>query len=514
MPKQTNFLNLILPEKNEFVDSWNEPVNQNSEDLDNFLEDLHDSLVAVSSTSTWAALRGSLDSLAERLNVSINADGTIDISTAPDVIDMSTSEVRGQFSGPRDRLNDGDHEIYDARQPVADGRFVPMAAGGPSAGYPGENIDSGMALRSADFGANSGSPLGSPAKPSLAGLVTGGGANLILGLADSQVRFTGDSTPAVFNIDGYIFRIREQVDLDYSLLSPNVGDHIWLFVARNETGPEPYGHAQFQYNQDGGFATKDLRRRQEGADGVTSGSVFTSASAKFTTAILGKVKPGDTLVIESGAALGEYVISAIDVTLTDTKLTIKGLFHANLSGLSWHIQDDSMPNIGAVVTDGDPTTEPPYAAGRVYVGRVVHVNAAPPSPRVSFAKAGVFDSGWVAVDAAVLAVSPLLVPHLLGVLPTNVEIQVRSGALGQAYQPMVERPLVTKMTTGNFPDPLPGDTSTDTFLVPSVRWHSTNTSLTVRLKNESSDPALGPSLFTDSGGAEVTVGEMRVVVRR
>ena len=79
MPKQTNFLNLILPEKNEFVDSWNEPVNQNSEDLDNFLEDLHDSLVAVSSTSTWAALRGSLDSLAERLNVSINADGTIDI---------------------------------------------------------------------------------------------------------------------------------------------------------------------------------------------------------------------------------------------------------------------------------------------------------------------------------------------------------------------------------------------------------------------------------------------------
>ena len=463
MPSQTDFLNLILPEKNEFVDSWHQPVNQNMEDIDSCLKDQYESFVT--------------------------------------------------GSGPRDRLNAGDHEIYDARQPVADGRFAPMASGGPSAGFPGEDLDSGTALRSADFGADSDSPLGSPMKPSVAGHVTGGGANLILGIGDNRVRFTGDSAPAVFNIDGYVFRIREQIDLDYALLAPNVGDFIWFFVERTEAS---YGATNFRYNQDGGFASKDLRRRQEASNGITAGSVFTSTTAKFTTAVLGKAKPDDSLVIESGNAAGEYVIDAIDVTDTDTKLTIKGIFHEDLSNLPWHIIDRAMPNIGAVVTDGvaNGTTLPPYIPGRVYIGNAIRVNAAPPSPVVSFAENGVFDSGWLSVTAAGIAGTPQVKVHNLGVLPTSVEIQVRQGDAFESYQPMVERPFVTKMTTGSFPNPLPGDTSTDTFLVPSMRWHSTNTELTVRLKNASADPALPDALFTDNGGVEHTAGQLRVVVRR
>ena len=69
MPAFTDFLNLSLPAFGEFVDSWNEPANQNFEDIDNWTEELHDNLVSGGTGSTWAALRGTLNSLAERLDV-------------------------------------------------------------------------------------------------------------------------------------------------------------------------------------------------------------------------------------------------------------------------------------------------------------------------------------------------------------------------------------------------------------------------------------------------------------
>ena len=59
MPQYSSFLNLTLPELNEFVDSWNEPINQNFEDIDDWVKDLHDNLVATGTGSVWASLRGS-----------------------------------------------------------------------------------------------------------------------------------------------------------------------------------------------------------------------------------------------------------------------------------------------------------------------------------------------------------------------------------------------------------------------------------------------------------------------
>jgi len=511
MPKQTSFLSLILPEKNEFVDSWNDPVNQNSEDIDSWIEDLYDSLVGTSSTSTWSSLRGSHGSLAARLNVSINSDGTINVSSSPDILDMSTSEVRGQFSGPRDRLNDSDHQMFDARQPVADGRFSPMASGGPSAGFPGEDLDAGMALRSADFGASSDSPLGSPMMPSAPGLVRGGASSLITGTAEHQVTFHADTTPAIFNIDGYIFRIREQIQLDYALLSPAAGNYVWIFAERNDAS---YGTSSYRYSQDGGFASKDLRRRQEGSDGLTSGSVFTSSSAKFTTAILGKVKEGDTLVIEGGDAAGSYVINAIDLTSTDTKLTVKGIFKADLSGLSWHVLDNAIPNIGAVVTDSDPTTEPPFVAGRVYIGRALHVVSSPPDPVVPFADCGVFDSGWQAVTAAGIAASGASYDHNLGAIPSSVEIQFRVDPQSDAYEPIVRRTFVTNVTGLTDGDAAVGSISNAVVYIPSTQWKSSNTTLVVSLKNSFTDPSVAEALFTDISGADQISGEMRVIARR
>lgn len=511
MPKSTSFLSLILPEYSEFVDSWNDPVNQNMEDIDAWLEDLHNGLVlgSVPLSTAWSALRGNLSSLAERLNVSLDADGNVDISNSQSILDTATSAYNGDYSGPRTRLNAGDELIFDASQPVAGGRFTPMLPGGPSAGFPPEDLDAGIALRSADFGASANSPLGSPMKPSAPGLVTGGNSSIISGIGPGAgvLRLSADSTPAVFNIDGYTFRIREQIDLDYSLLSPANLDYIWVFVARNEAGNGPYGDASFTYNQDGGYATKDLRRRQAGSAGITSGSVFTTAEtipSKFTTAILGKVKAGDILVVDHAGTIGEveYVIDAIDGTLTDTKLTIRGTFASNQSGRTWYIHDPWMPNVGAVKTNGNPDTLPPFEPGRVYIGRLIHNDSGPGTAPIDLAKCGVDDSGWLPVTAATM--SPYAYDHNLGAMPTSVEIMFRETGGGVSYQPVVERPIVTEETTPNV----------ETMLLPSVRWHSTNTTITIRLLNAVVDPVKNSALFTDSAGVDVPAGDMRIIVRR
>lgn len=507
MANSTSFLSLVLPELGEFVNSWNEPLNQNFEDIDEWLEDLHDNLVAVGSGSTWAALRGSLDSLAERLDVSINADGTLDVSNSPDILDIATSAYRGQFTGPRDRLNDVDREFYNAGQAAANGRFTPMAPSGPSAGFPHEEIDSGIAIRSADFGAHSAEPISSPQRPWAPGLIVGGADPFVTANAVGQVRLNAGNG-ALFNIDGYLFRIREDIIFDYSLLSPNDLDYVWLYVQRGD-----YSNANFQYDGPGGggVAVKDLRELQSGSAGQTSGSTFQDAGASFNTAALGKVKSGDILVIESGAAAGSYVINALDGTTPDTKLTIKGTFFADVSGVPWHIQDDWHPNVGAFVTDGATTTRPPFQAGRVYIGRFRHNAALNPDQLVTFQRGGVWDSGWIAADAS--SWPPTIPDHNLGAIPSSVDIWVRVDAISRAYRPMVQRQVLTNFDTGDT-NVDPTDPKTATLLFPSMQAHVSETTVALVLLNASTDPAKPAALFTDSGGTDRITGQIRIIARR
>jgi hypothetical protein len=514
MPKFTAFLNLTLPELNEFVDSWNEPLNQNFEDLDDWLSELSDNLVGTGSGSTWSSLRGSLANLSDRLAVSIQPDGSIDVSGSSDILDMATSATRGSFSNPRDRLNDMDREIYEARQPVADGRFVAMAPGGPSAGFPYEELDAGIALRSADFGRTAAEPISSPQRPWAPGLINGGGSPLITSGGGTNRALLDGTTPAVFNIDGYIFRIREQILFDFASipgLAPS--DYVWLYVSRNETS---YNNAIFKYSEAGGTpVAKDLRKLKTGADGVTSGSTFTSASGTWNTAPF-TIKEGDVLVVETGAAAGEYVIDALDGTTPNIKLTIKGAFKAAGAGLTYHIYDRFMPNIGAAIASTNPnlaTSRPPSADGRVYIGRVQA--GAPITSLITFTKGGVYDSGWVVLPAAVSFI-PQTFAHNLGAIPSSVEVWVRLDNLSRAYRPLVRRDVLTHFDDGNATVE-PTDAKKTTLLMPSMYEHCSEVDVTVDLLSDSpdSDPTPQPSAyFTDSGGTDQTSGEIRVIARR
>lgn len=519
MPTNTSFLNLTLPELNEFVDSWNAPLNANFETVDDFLDDLYRSLETGSApaTSTWSSLKGSAASLAARLNVSIKADGTLDVSGSADILAISVSAVHGTYNdSPRDRLNAGDFEIYDARQPVAGGRFTPIPAVGPSAGYPPEQIDSGIALRAAEFGGDANHPISSPRIPWAPGLVTGGAVPMLVAQAGGTVRLNADTIPAIFNIDGYAFRIRETLDFDWGLLAPADNVYVWIYVERDSTNYLIGDGINFKYDGVGGAGTgvKDLRKLQSGSVGNTSGNIFLDTGALFDTAVLGKVKAGDIMVITAPAsAAGEYVIDELDGTTPDTKLTIKGTFNADISGATWYVLDDSHPNIGAVATDADPTTQPPFAPGRVYIGRAKHrTGATLPEEVITFTRGGVHDSGWVGVDAG--ADFPRTIVHNLGQQPSQVEIWVRTSATGRAYQPIVERQIVTKALEANFPNPVAGDNSTTLkMLFPSMRSHMSNTDITVQLINTTLDPAKGPSLFTDSSSVEQAIGQIRVISR-
>lgn len=520
MPQYTNFLNLTLPELGEFVDAWDGPNNQNFETLDDWTEELHDNLVgSAGAGATWSALRGTHGSLEERLAVSINADGTVNISGSQDILDMGTSAYKGGFSGPSDRLDDADREIYEAGSPVADSRFAPMVASGPSAGFPHTELDDGIAVRCADYGALSPEAPLNPFIPWAPGLVAGGADPFITGSGTpGQVEINAASTPAIINIDGYIFRLRENILFDFALISPSVNDYVWIFLERKEAN---YNDANFKYSEPGGTpVAKDLRVMKSGTGangGTTSGSTFSATNGTFDTAPF-RAKEGDILRITGGGAAGDYVIDALDGATPNTKLTIKGTFKADLGPtVPYEIRDPAMPNIGAVLSAGtpsDPTSPPPLVEGRVYIGRVKHLGSGSPDPRVSFTRGGVYDSGWLSITD-ISTDFPLDVDHNLGASPTSVEIWVRENSTTRAFKPLVRRQIVADVDEGDTSLD-PGDTKKTTFLVPSMFSHSSEIQTTVEVLNASPD-VTGENvaaLFTDAGGTDRTTGQIRVIAKR
>jgi hypothetical protein len=515
MPAKTDFLELTLPALNEFLNKWHTPTNQNFEIIDDWVQDLHAALVGEHSSSEWAALVGSLDNLVDRLAVSINPDGTINVDGSPGIVALATSSTRGEYDSPTERMDAGDFEVFNAGQPVVGSRFVPIPFAGPTAGYPPESLEAGMAMIGGDYSGPMAQAVAAPHVPWSPGLMAGGANPLITGLAVGQIRITADVTPAVFNIDGYIFRIREILDLDWNLIdgggAPANNEYVWLYVSRVDAD---YNNANYRYKGPGGaIAVKDLRKLQQGtANGVTSGSVFTCAAALFNTAFLGKVKSGDVLVIEGGAGAGEYVIDELDGATPDTKLTIRGEFAGASSGISWHVRDRWHPNVGAVVTDTDPTTMPAQVAGRVYFARARHNTGGAPASIVTFTAGGVYDSGWSAVDAG--ADFPKTFIHNLGAYPTDVQVWFRESATAnRQYQGLVRRTVVTAVDEVNTTLD-PGDTTTADLLFPSVHVHTSEINVTLELLNATTDPAAPEALFTDSGGTDVTVGEVRVIARK
>jgi len=502
MSTRTDYLDLVLPELNEFINSWNAPVNQNMESIDDFCSDLYESLVGSSATGTWSMLRGSLASLADRLDVSINADGTLDLSGSPDLLAIGSSSYYGEPGSPVDRLDDTDGLLYGASLPITGGRFstsLPI-------GYPHADLDAGVAIRTASFGVSK-EHIASPFQGSAwsPGLVDGGASNLMTPEATNRVKFNAGTTPAILNIDGYVFRLREDVVFDYASASFSAGDYLWFYVERVDAN---YNTANFKYGATP--AARDLRVLQGnaigGGTGSTSGSDFTAPTATFmnggAAGGIARVREGDVLVI-TGAAAGDYVVDSVT---NDTNLVIKGTFKTDVGGLTWSIRDNWHPNLG-VVSVVDAAARPPLVAGRVYIGRGIHAASGGPTSLFNFTRGGVYDSGWVT------ATNPQTFDHELGALPSSVDVWVRVNDAGRVYRPVVRRQVLTNLTiTGAFP--VGGDRKYATMLFPSLYVHASEFNVTTALVNALTDPVVAEAYFTDSAGVDQPTAQIRIVARR
>lgn len=492
MPSTTSFLSLTLPELNEFVNSWHTPLNQNLETVDDYLKDLSQQLVGSTGVADLSTLKGSTASLLARLAVSIEADGTIDLSSASEIVALATSKTNDTFSDAGARFEDSDFERFDVRAPFTDGRFDvsgPVIAAS-SGSYPHAPMDVGMSWRGRDY---SSELMSSPPRPWAPGVVYGN-ASLLTGGGNDTLRIQAGTTPALINIDGYMFRLREDIDLDLSAITGVTdGGYVWIFAERNESS---YNNPVYQYNE----GAKDLRRLQEGTDGATSGSLFTGPGGTlFQNKPLGKVKPGDLLVLSGTTSAGTYVVDSIGL---DTQLTIKGTFPTSVGGNTWYILDNSHPNIGGAPVALE-TDVPSAVAGRVYLGRCIHNAGSSPTSVETFAFNGVYDSDWFSVTAAGLE-SPTSYSHKLGVHPSQVEIWLRdtlaNDPAGTVYRPVVRRELTDGGSTVKY------------LYLPSIIHSATMTAVTVRLDNDTDGQAA--ALFTKTDFTDVATGEMRIIARR
>jgi hypothetical protein len=520
MPNQTDFLKLVLPLFGEFADSWDQVLDQNFEILDDHLADLRRALLTGTPTNAasadYAALVGSLSNLANRLNVSINADGTLNLANSPAIAALGSSATNGDDylgtgspnNSPRLRFDFSDLEIWNARSPLYAARFNPTAT---TRGL----LDDGLAVRARDGGALDASrPISSPDRLFVAGLVQGPDSFLV-GVAPALVKFDATlgapSSWLAFNVDGYIFRLRQGVILDLSTdvtgAALNAGDVVYLYVARGDYA-NPNCKTKLATDP-GAPQARDLRRLQTGSDGIISGKTFSSASANFQgSATQWTILPGDLLVVDSGAAAGSYVIASVP---TPGSLTIVGAFKADgLAGVAWHIEDDAHPSLGAIKV-ADATTDPPFVPGRVYVGRG-QLNAAgfgavggPPATKVAFPQSGVFDSGWLAVNTSSF---PLAFEHNLGMLPTAVHVWVRDSSTGESFEPTSLSQFVVDVDTTVTPV-VPKKAE---LRVPSLYWHSTRQRTLVHLNL--SGLVVPAELFTKDDGTHVTSGQIRLVARR
>jgi len=438
MSTETTFLKLILPENDEFIDSWDLPVNGNAELIDDFVKAFRLKYDGGTLGTSPFTIQGSTASLQARLAVSINPDGTLNITASPDLVALRKSKVNAAPAVPpapqtlvAARFEQSDRENFDARIRAVGVRDDPSIGVNYNASISTTNLgkaDVALALRHAEFSFSIGVP--SPIREHRPNTVFGAQPGYMSSLA-STVKANGLLQPILVNIDGYVYRIRYDVILDFSATVGTPGQKRYIFFQRNL-----YNTAAYAYNRPGwGLPTgpMDLRILQEEAPSAPgtvsmSGNTFTATAGQFAAR---EVRPGDILIITSGAPgnQGEYIV---DTRISNTQLTILGGFPVALGpgSVTWSIKDALAPNFGFVDAAGDP----PAQIGRVYVaegvlaaGGITYVGGT----FQEYARNGVYVSPDFTVTAAMLGngntpVGQLITTfdHNLGAIPSEIDVFV------------------------------------------------------------------------------------------
>jgi len=302
MATKTDFLKLIKPLNNEYQDTWDEPMNENSDLIDAWANSIY--------TEIFNARFGK-PSLKQFLEVGHNTDGTL--KATQEVIETRNSFLYGDETSTGDdftlkqRIQESDYEIFAGRE------------GMPS-------LRQNLAMR--DFETNT----------VVVGSKNANGYPTWMGFTGINVQIDGSVTPVWMKISGLLGRIRNIKQIPLSggaglrYLYADLSIDGELVVDGDSTTPPPAS----------GEGTA-------GSDG-SKVRIFEDLTKDFT---LENVRPGDILeILGTSANAGKYQIQEIAPDSDVHRLKIKGIFPGGASAaLDYNIRDPFGVTLGSSVSN-------------------------------------------------------------------------------------------------------------------------------------------------------------------
>lgn len=315
MASRTDFLKLILPGRGEYVDTWDEPFNEDMQKIENFSASVNQEL---------SEARKNFTTLGEFLSTAHYNDGTLkptaEVARARNSYIYGNKNADGEANTLSQHHEYMDKEIWRAREGI-------------------DTLRSAFARRQLPF-----------SNMILSGSKDGDGYPTWLSFADKVATIRGDLEPLYLMVDGKICRIRTSSDIDMASAS----DDTWYYL-----------YAEFQET---GVIRVDGNTESSPPDdpsGITSHNLDSEAKLFSDVAhpdwTIEDVMEGDVLTLTDSQDKGEYIIK--DAGTSDpTKLEIIGLFPVGgVSSINYEIRDPLAVTLGyaAVKTEVE---------GRIYIG--------------------------------------------------------------------------------------------------------------------------------------------------
>ena len=364
MASRTNFLSLTLPANNEFTDTWDVPVNENMQAIDEFAEIIE---------AEVRAARFALPTLAQFLSVAHFSDGSL--RPSEESLEARNSPIYGVEQGGQEfqlkqRLDRGDREIFSSREGELN-LLANLARRARDNDYPDSVLQGPQSSGNPNFLAHSG----------------------------SEFQLNGDPTPIVFNIDGYMMVLRDDLNIPVT-----GGDGLRYLVAKRPSES----------------VTIVNRSTQEAAITTTNNitsqvQVIRDPGSNFLNAFNGKrVRAGMILRVLNTVNAGDYVIDEVGFGGESTDLLVIGRFETAIASVNYTIIDPLRPEFEVV-------TSPTRQAGKCFIGEG-NFSAGALTSSLSYAFKRKYESNYRAVNVSSLPTFEQVFNHNIGEHPRKVTI--------------------------------------------------------------------------------------------
>lgn len=460
MSSTTSFLSLLLPLNGEYVDTWDEPMNDNLTKIDNWAQDINDEIVTA---------RFGESSLAEFLAIAHNADGSL-IPT-PEVLNSRSSTLlygdesqTGVNFDLATRLGQGDKEVFYARE------------GSP-------DLRSNLARRLSKI------------SKVLEGSEDANGYPTWMGFTGINVNLDGATQNILFLISGKVARIRK---LEQISISGGAGVK-QLYAQFNETG-------LIRVDGDSTTAPPATANGTCSSDGAKV-RLFSDLTVDFTTK---DVKVGDILeILGNGLNAGLYQIAQVAPGGNVNQLKILGVFPGgSLSSLNYNIYDPYAVTLGfdAVQTPAD---------GKFYIGEADFDGTSVTAVR-AIHSGDMFVGEWRSVDLTSATSFTEVWAHNLFDDALDIEVQVSLNNDGTSpIEIMSFGNMINTLVLNNSLGISTGDQSlTGTIALGGVIQDGKSVKMNFTNKQVTVSNSTASLLFKDFSGSNHQTGYIRVVVKK